>query len=199
MGLQTNSVHFYFLCSDQSQLKQLHNQVLLEQQQVHQASLRELSFNSTVVNSSTSLYLQSSSVLHKQSSACAPQALGYGRPKALLAPQSPSATSPGTFSSIPQAAPRTNHVENIPANPARASGGFSGKSEQGLASPKEPVVPPLTLPPVKQFQPQTVAPAPLSPSARIQNPVAFLSAVLPSLPAAPSTNAMGLPRSSPAT
>ncbi|NXE64414.1 MYPN protein, partial [Calcarius ornatus] len=188
---------------DQSQLKQLHNQVLLEQQQVHQASLRELSFNTTVVNSATSLYQQSSSVLYKQSSACAPQALGYGRPKQLLAPQtppgSPSAASSGAFSSIPPAAPRTNHMESLPANPARAPGGFTSKSEQCLPSPKEPAVPPLTLPPVKQFQPQTVAPAPLSPTARIQNPVAFLSAVLPSLPAAPSTNAMGLPRSTPAT
>ncbi|NXF20847.1 MYPN protein, partial [Rhodinocichla rosea] len=188
---------------DQSQLKQLHNQVLLEQQQVHQASLRELSFHTTLVNSATSLYQQSSSVLYKQSSASAPQAFGYGRPKQLLAPQtppgSPSASSSGTFSSIPQAAPRTNHMENFIGNPARASGGFTGKSEQCLPSPKEPVVPPLTLPPVKQFQPQTVAPAPLSPTARIQNPVAFLSAVLPSLPPAPSTNAMGLPRSSPAT
>ncbi|XP_077039652.1 myopalladin isoform X2 [Agelaius phoeniceus] len=188
---------------DQSQLKQLHNQVLLEQQQVHQASLRELSFNTTLVNSATSLYQQSSSVVYKQSSACAPQALGYSRPKQLLAaqtpPGSPSASSSGTFSSIPQAAPRTNHMENFIGNPARSSGGFSSKSEQCLPSPKEPVVPPLTLPPVKQFQPQTVAPAPLSPTARIQNPVAFLSAVLPSLPAAPSTNAMGLPRSTPAT
>ncbi|XP_030919454.1 myopalladin [Geospiza fortis] len=185
---------------DQSQLKQLHNQVLLEQQQVHQASLRELSFNTTLVNSATSLYQQSSSVLYKQSSACAPQALGYGRAKQLLVPQtppgSPSASSSGAFSSVPQAAPRTNHMENFPA---RSSGGFTGKSDPCVPSPREPVVPPLTLPPVKQFQPQTVAPAPLSPTARIQNPVAFLSAVLPSLPAAPSTNAMGLPRSTPAT
>ncbi|NXX64876.1 MYPN protein, partial [Spizella passerina] len=180
---------------DQSQLKQLHNQVLLEQQQVHQASLRELSFNSTLVNSASALYQQSSSVLYRQSSACAPQTLGYGRPKQLLAPQTP----PGSACASSQAAPRTNPMENLPANPARASGGLTGRGEQCVPSPKEAVVPPLTLPPVKQFQPQSVAPAPLSPTARIQNPVAFLSAVLPSLPAAPSTNAMGLPRSSPAT
>nr|XP_021384716.1 myopalladin isoform X2 [Lonchura striata domestica] len=179
---------------DQSQLKQLHNQVLLEQQQVHQASLRELSFSSTLVNSATCLYQQSTSTLCKQSSA-----FGYGRPKQLVAPQtpvaaSPSASSSATFSSIPQAPPRTNNMENF-------TGGFTSKSEQYLPSPKEPVVPPLTLPTcsVKQFQPQTVTPAPLSPTARIQNPVAFLSAVLPSLPTAPSTNAMGLPRSTPAT
>uniref|UniRef100_A0A8C9NEG1 Myopalladin n=1 Tax=Serinus canaria TaxID=9135 RepID=A0A8C9NEG1_SERCA len=180
---------------DQSQLKQLHNQVLLEQQQVHQASLRELSLNTTLVNSATSLYQQSSSVLYKQSSACAPPAFAYGRPKQLLGPQtppaSPSASSSGTFSCIPPAAQRTNHMENLTGNPPRSSGG-----QQSVPSPKEVAVPPLTLPAcgAKQFQPQSVAPAPLSPTARIQNPVAFLSAVLPSLPAAPSTNAMGLPR-----
>uniref|UniRef100_A0A8C9NE88 Myopalladin n=1 Tax=Serinus canaria TaxID=9135 RepID=A0A8C9NE88_SERCA len=185
---------------DQSQLKQLHNQVLLEQQQVHQASLRELSLNTTLVNSATSLYQQSSSVLYKQSSACAPPAFAYGRPKQLLGPQtppaSPSASSSGTFSCIPPAAQRTNHMENLTGNPPRSSGG-----QQSVPSPKEVAVPPLTLPAcgAKQFQPQSVAPAPLSPTARIQNPVAFLSAVLPSLPAAPSTNAMGLPRSTPAT
>ncbi|NXQ39749.1 MYPN protein, partial [Catharus fuscescens] len=195
---------------DQSQLKQLHNQVLLEQQQVHQASLRELSFNSTLVNSATSLYQQCTSTLYKQSSACASQAFGYSRPKQFLAPQtpppgSPSASSSATFSSGPQATPRTNNMENLLANPpaatSRSSGGFTSRSDQCLASPKECAVPPLPLSTcsVKQFQAQTVTPAPLSPTGRIQNPVAFLSAVLPSLPSAPSTNAMGLPRSTPAT
>ncbi|NXC02334.1 MYPN protein, partial [Orthonyx spaldingii] len=191
---------------DQSQLKQLHNQVLLEQQQVHQASLRELSFNTTLVNSSTSLYQQSTSTLYRQSSASASQAFGYTRPKQFLPPQTPPpASSSVTFSNIPQATQRTNSMENFIGNPppaqSRSSGGFTSKSEQSLPSPKEPVVPPLTLSTssVKQFQPQTVTPAPLSPTARIQNPVAFLSAVLPSLPTAPSTNAMGLPRSTPAT
>ncbi|XP_058697672.1 myopalladin isoform X2 [Poecile atricapillus] len=195
---------------DQSQLKQLHNQVLLEQQQVQQASLREWSFNSTSVNSATSLYQQSTSTLYKQSSSSASPSFAYGRPKQFLAPQtpppaSPSASSSCTFSSIPQAAQRTNHMENFIANPppapSRSPGGFTSKSEQSLPSPKEAAVPPLAFSAcgVKQFQPQTVTPAPLSPTARIQNPVAFLSAVLPSLPTTPSTNAMGLPRSTPAT
>ncbi|XP_066180503.1 myopalladin [Sylvia atricapilla] len=195
---------------DQSQLKQLHNQVLLEQQQVHQASLKELSFNTTLVNSATSLYQQSTSTLYKQSSSFASQAFGYGRPKQFLPaqtapPASPSASSSVTFSSGPQATQRANNMEsfigNPPPAPARSSGGFTSRSEQSLASPKESVVPSLTLSTssVKQFQPQTVTPAPLSPTGRIQNPVAFLSAVLPSLPTAPSTNAMGLPRSTPAT
>lgn len=210
LGLITNFVHLYFLCSDQSQLKQLHNQVLLEQQQVHQASLRELSFSTTLVNSATSLYQQSTSTLYKQSSASASQAFGYTRPKQFLPPQTPppassSASSSVTFSSIPQATQKTNNMENFIGNPppaqSRSSGGFTSKSEQSLPSPKESVVPPLTLSTcsVKQFQPQTVTPAPISPTGRIQNPVAFLSAVLPSLPTVPSTNAMGLPRSTPAT
>ncbi|NWZ42067.1 MYPN protein, partial [Brachypodius atriceps] len=194
---------------DQSQLKQLHNQVLLEQQQVHQASLRELSFNSTLVNSATSLYQQSTSTVYRQSSASASQAFTYSRPKQFLAPQtppaSPSASSSLTFSSSAQATPRTNNTENFlghpPPAPSRPSGAFTSKSDQPLPSPKESVVPPLTLSTSsgKQFQAQTVTPAPLSPTGRIQNPVAFLSAVLPSLPTAPSTNAMGLPRSTPAT
>ncbi|NWW79808.1 MYPN protein, partial [Climacteris rufus] len=196
---------------DQSQLKQLHNQVLLEQQQVHQATLRELSFSTTLVNSATSLYQQSSSTLYKQSSTSASQGFGYTRPKQFLPPQTPPAASPSpspsatAFSSIPQATQRTNSVENFTGNPpaaqSRPSGGFTSKSEQCLASPKEALVPPVPLPTSagNQFQPQTVPAAPISPTARIHNPVAFLSAVLPSLPAAPSTNAMGLPRSSPAT
>ncbi|KAF2979148.1 hypothetical protein EK904_007140 [Melospiza melodia maxima] len=189
---------------DQSQLKQLHNQVLLEQQQVHQASLRELSFASTLVNSASALCQQSGSVLYRQGSACAPQTLGYGRPKQLLAPQTPpgspcASSCSGSLGSAAAGAPRTSPTEKLPANPARASGGLAGRGEQpSVPSPREAAVPPLALPPVKQFQPQSVAPAPLSPTARIQNPVAFLSAVLPSLPAAPSTNAMGLPRSTPA-
>ncbi|XP_017681528.1 PREDICTED: myopalladin [Lepidothrix coronata] len=195
---------------DQSQLKQLHNQVLLEQQQVHQASLRELSFNTVSLNSATSLYQQSTSTLYKQSSASASQAFGYTRPKQFL----PSQTSPpasslassslAAFSNVPQATQRTNNMENFTGNPppaqSRSSGGFTSKSEQPVPGPKEPAAPPLTLstPSVKHFQPQTVTPAPISPTGRIQNPVAFLSAVLPSLPAVPSTNAMGLPRSTPA-
>ncbi|NXM05701.1 MYPN protein, partial [Tyrannus savana] len=191
---------------DQSQLKQLHNQVLLEQQQVHQASLRELQFNTALLNSAASLHYQSTSTLYKQSSASASQAFGYTRPKQFLPSQTspPASSSLAAFSNVPQATQRTNNMENFPGNPPaaqpRSAAGFPSKSEQSLPSPKESGVPPLTLSTasVKHFQPQTVSPAPISPTARIQNPVAFLSAVLPSLPAVPSTNAMGLPRSTPA-
>ncbi|NWU06256.1 MYPN protein, partial [Cephalopterus ornatus] len=191
---------------DQSQLKQLHNQVLLEQQQVHQASLRELSFNTASLNSATSLHQQSTSTLYKQSSASVSPAFGYTRPKQFLPSQTspPASSSLAAFSNVPQATQRTSNTENFTGNPPPAQpmspGGFTSKSEQSLPSPKESVVPPLTLSTssVKHFQAQTVTPAPISPTGRIQNPVAFLSAVLPSLPAVPSTNAMGLPRSTPA-
>ncbi|KAM6091328.1 myopalladin isoform 1-T1 [Theristicus caerulescens] len=196
---------------DQTQLKQLHNQVLLEQQQVHQTPTRELSFNTALLNSATSLHQQSTSTMYKQSKASASQAFIYTRPKQFLPPQttpptsSSSSSSVTTFSNVPQGTQRTNNKENFTGNPplaqSRSSGGFTSKSEQSLPSPKESMVPPLTLSTasVKQFQPQSVTPAPISPTGWIQNPVAFLSAVLPSLPTVPSTNAMGLPRSTPAT
>ncbi|NXX20379.1 MYPN protein, partial [Podargus strigoides] len=195
---------------DQTQLKQLQNQVLLEQQQVHQTSTRELSFSTTLFNSATSLQ-QSTSTIYKQSKASASQTFSYNRPKQFLPPQttpptsSSSSSSVTTFSNTMQGAHRTNNKENFTGNapPAqsRSSGGFISKSEQSLSSSKESMVPPLTISTssVRQFQPQSVTPAPISPTGRIQNPVAFLSAVLPSLPTVPSTNAMGLPRSTPAT
>ncbi|XP_072726471.1 myopalladin [Ciconia boyciana] len=195
---------------DQTQLKQLHNQVLFEQQQVHQTSTKELSFNTALLNSATSLHQQSTSTMYKQSKASSSQAFSYTRPKQFLPSQttlpasSSSSSSVTTFSNVPQGTQRTNNKENFTGNPppaqSRSSGGFTSKNEQSLPSPKESMVPPLTLSTssVKQFQPQSVTPAPISPTGRIQNPVAFLSAVLPSLPTVPSTNAMGLPRSTPA-
>ncbi|XP_009993154.1 PREDICTED: myopalladin isoform X2 [Chaetura pelagica] len=195
---------------DQTQLKQLQNQVLLEQQ-LYQTSSRELSFNTALLNSATSLQQQSTSTVYRQSKVSASQAFSYSRQKQLPPSQTTLPTSSSfsssvtTFSNVPQGTQRTNHKENSTGNPPsaqpRSSGGFTSKNEQSLPSPKESMMPPLTLPTsgVKQFQPQSVTPAPVSPTGRIQNPVAFLSAVLPSLPTVPSTNAMGLPRSSPAT
>uniref|UniRef100_A0A8B9CRX6 Myopalladin n=2 Tax=Anser TaxID=8842 RepID=A0A8B9CRX6_9AVES len=196
---------------DQTQLKQLHNQVLLEQQLVHQTSTRELSFNTALLNSATSFNQQSTSTTYKQSKASASQAFNYTRPKQFLPSQTPpptissSSSSVTIYSSVSQGTQRTNNKENVTANPpptpSRPSGAFTSKSDQSLPSPKESTVPPLTLSTssVKQFQPQSVTPTPVSPTGRIPNPVAFLSAVLPSLPSAPSTNAMGLPKSTPVT
>lgn len=208
--VMTNLAHLCFLCSDLTQLKQLHNQVLLEQQQVHQTSSRDLSFNTTLLNSATSLNQQSTSTTYKQSKASVSQAFSYTRPKQFLPPQttppiiSSSSSSVTIFSSVSQGIQRTNSRENVTGNPppvqSRSLGGFTGKSEQSSPSPKESTVPlTLSTSSVKQFQPQSVTPAPVSPTGWIQNPVAFLSAVLPSLPSPPSTNAMGLPRSTPVT
>nr|XP_013801082.1 PREDICTED: myopalladin [Apteryx mantelli mantelli] len=196
---------------DQTQLKQLHNQVLLEQQQLHQTSTRELSFSSALLNSATSLNQQLTSTTYKQGKASPSQSFSYTRPKQFLPPQttsptnSSSSSSVTSFSNVPQGTQRTNNKENFtgtsPSAQSRSSGGFTSRSEQSLPSPKESMVPPLIVPASsgKQFQPQSVTPAPISPTSRVQNPVAFLSAVLPSLPTVPSTNAMGLPRSTPLT
>ncbi|OXB74727.1 UNVERIFIED_CONTAM: hypothetical protein H355_001559, partial [Colinus virginianus] len=195
---------------DLTQLKQLHNQVLLEQQQVQQTSTRESSFNTALLNSATSPNQQSTSTTYKQSKASVSQAFSYTRPKQFLPSQtapsiiSSSSSSVTIFSSVSQGIQRTNSRENVTGNPppvqSRSSGGFTGKSEQSLPSPKETTIPiTLSTSNVKQFQPQSVTPAPISPTGWIQNPVAFLSAVLPSFPSPPSTNAMGLPRSTPVT
>uniref|UniRef100_A0A672L2S0 Myopalladin n=1 Tax=Sinocyclocheilus grahami TaxID=75366 RepID=A0A672L2S0_SINGR len=65
-----------------------------------------------------------------------------------------------------------------------------------------PLVPPGLVNSVFSFRPQSPpqASSPTSSSSTpspIQNPVAFLSSVLPSLPTSPLTNAMGLPKSAP--
>uniref|UniRef100_A0A8C2SRR4 Myopalladin n=1 Tax=Coturnix japonica TaxID=93934 RepID=A0A8C2SRR4_COTJA len=195
---------------DLTQLKQLHNQVLLEQQQLHQTSTRDSSFNTALLSSATSLNQQSTSTTYKQSKASVSQAFSYTRPKQFLPSQttppiiSSSSSSVTIFSSVSQGIQRTNSRENVTGNPpsiqSRSSGGFTCKSEQSSPSPKETTVPlTLSTSSVKQFQPQSVTPAPVSPTGWIQNPAAFLSAVLPSLPSPPSTNAMGLPRSTPVT
>lgn len=174
-------------------------------------STRELSFNTALLNTAASLHQQSTSTMYQQNQASASQAFSYSRPKQFLPSQTTAPTSSSSSSSVtafnntPQGNQRTNNKENFTGNPppaqSRSLGSFISKSEQSLSSPKESMVPPLTFSTssAKQFQPQTVTPAPISPTGRIQNPVAFLSAVLPSLPAVPSTNAMGLPRSTPAT
>ncbi|NWY04574.1 MYPN protein, partial [Nothoprocta ornata] len=195
---------------DQTQLKQLHNQVLFEQQ-LHQISTRELSLSSALLNSATSLNQQPASTAFKQGKASPSQSFNYTRPKQFLPAQTTSPTSSSSsssatsFSSVPQGTLRTSNKENVigtsPSAQSRATGGFTSKSEQPLPSPRESTVPPSTAstPSGKQFQAQSVTPAPVSPTGRVQNPVAFLSALLPSLPTAPATNAMGLPRSSPVT
>ncbi|XP_043375259.1 myopalladin [Dermochelys coriacea] len=199
---------------DPTQLQQLHNQVLLEQQHLQQpspTSPRELPFNTGILNSATSFNQQSTSTIYKQVKVSPSQTFSYTRPKQFLVSQnttppinSPSSSPVPTFSSVPQRTQRTMNKENFIGSPppiqTRSPGRFTSQSEQPLASPKESVLPPLLLSisSLNQFQPHSVLPTPVSPISRIQNPVAFLSSVLPSLPSIPPTNAMGLPRSAPA-
>nr|XP_060624896.1 myopalladin [Anolis sagrei ordinatus] len=205
---------------DPTQLKQLHNQVMLEQQHIQQPSPpppRETSFNFATPNFSPLPNQQQqpppppSSASYKQNKAPPTQAFNYTRPKQFLSSQStlaavssPSSSPMPSFTNVSQGTQRTANKESFlgspPPSQTKSSGGMMNQTEQLLTSPKETVLPPLLLSvsSMNQFQPQNVPSTPLSPTGRIQNPVAFLSSVLPSLPSTPPTNAMGLPKSAPA-
>ncbi|XP_036779849.2 myopalladin isoform X1 [Manis pentadactyla] len=199
-----------FVCSDSSQLQQLHNQVLLEQQHLQNpspSSPKEFAFNMSVLNSTASPAVTVSS---KQTKAPSSQTFGLSRPKHFFLPTnataaavSPSSSPVFTLSSIPQVIQRTVSKENLlvshPSVQTKSLTGVSIQNEPPPPGPIEPAQPPLTfsISSGNQFQPHCVSPAPVSPTSRIQNPVAFLSSVLPSLPVVPPTNAMGLPRSAP--
>lgn len=198
------------VCSDSSQLQQLHNQVLLEQQQLQNpspSSPKEFPFNMSVLNSTASPAVTMSS---KQVKPPSSQTFSLARPKHFFpstnttaATVSPSSSPVFTLSSTPQTIQRTVSKESLlvshPSVQTKSLGGVSIQNEPPLPAPIEPAQPPLTfaISSGNQFQPRCVSPAPVSPTSRIQNPVAFLSSVLPSLPAIPPTNAMGLPRSAP--
>ncbi|XP_032986952.1 myopalladin isoform X2 [Rhinolophus ferrumequinum] len=196
---------------DSSQLQQLHNQVLLEQQQLQNpspSSPKEFPFNMSVLNSTAPPAVTTSS---KAVKAPSPQTFSLARPKHFFpstnttaAAVSPSSSPVFTLSSTPQAIQRTVSKESLlVSHPSMQTKSLGGSVQNELPAPGsvEPAQPPLTfsISGGNQFQPRCVSPAPVSPTSRIQNPVAFLSSVLPSLPAIPPTNAMGLPRSAPST
>ncbi|XP_013909694.1 PREDICTED: myopalladin [Thamnophis sirtalis] len=203
---------------DATQLKQLHSQVLFEQQQIHQPSHPvppESLFNTGPGKSATlpiqhQHQKQPSSATYKQNKVPSTQTFTYTRPKQFLASQntsagsSPSSSSVSSFSNVPLGTQKTTKKENLFASPPPAQSksleGLTNQMEQPLPSPREHVLPPLLLSVsnMNQFHPQNVLPTPLSPTGRIQNPVAFLSSVLPALPSTPPTNAMGLPKCAPA-
>ncbi|XP_048194838.1 myopalladin [Perognathus longimembris pacificus] len=190
---------------DSSQLQQLHNQVLLEQQQLQNpcpASPKEFPFQGSVLNSTAAS--------SKQAKAPAAQTFSLARPRhffpsasATTTPGSPSSSPVFTLTSAPQTVQRTVCKESpLAPNPSvqtKSPGGGSIQNQPLGPGPAEPAPPSLSfsIPSANQFQPQCVSPTPVSPTGRIQNPVAFLSSVLPSLPAIPPTNAMGLPKSAP--
>ncbi|XP_058908643.1 myopalladin isoform X1 [Kogia breviceps] len=195
---------------DSSQLQQLHNQVLLEQQQLQNpspSSPKEFPFNMSVLTSTTAPAVTMSS---KQVKAPSSQTFSLARPKHFFpststtaATVSPSSSPVFTLISTPQAMQRTVSKESLlvsqPSAQTKSLGGVSVQNELPPPGPTEPAQLPLTfsISSGNQFQPHCVSPTPVSPTSRIQNPVAFLSSVLPSLPAIPPTNAMGLPRSAP--
>ncbi|XP_036120928.1 myopalladin [Molossus molossus] len=197
---------------DSNQLQQLHNQVLLEQQQVQNpspSSPKEFPFNMSVLNSIASPAGTSFSKHVKSPSS---QMFSLTRPKQFfpstntsVAAVSPSSSPVFSLSSTPQTMQRTVSKESLlvshPFMQTKPLGGASVQNEHPPPGPTEPAQPPLTfsISSGNQFQPRCVSPSPVSPTSRIQNPVAFLSSVLPSLPAIPPTNAMGLPRSAPST
>lgn len=199
------------VCSDSSQLQQLHNQVLLEQQQLQNpspSSPKEFPFNMSVLNSTAPPAVTTSS---KAVKAPSPQTFSLARPKHFFpstnttaAAVSPSSSPVFTLSTTPQAIQRTASKESLlVSHPSMQTKSLGGSVQNELPAPSsgDSAQPPLTLSISggNQFQPRCVSPAPVSPTSRIQNPVAFLSSVLPSLPAIPPTNAMGLPRSAPST
>lgn len=200
-----------FSCSDSSQLQQLHNQVLLEQQQLQNtspSSPKESPFPMSALNSAPPAVTVSS----KQAKGPAPQTFNLARPKHFFPASStstatvpPSSSPVFTLSNTPQTIQRTVSKESLLLSPPSTqgrppSGGLSIQNEPVPPSPAEPAAPPAatySIPSGNQFQPHCVSPTPVSPTGRIQNPVAFLSSVLPSLPSIPPTNAMGLPKSAP--
>ncbi|KAL1771633.1 myopalladin isoform X1 [Sigmodon hispidus] len=192
---------------DSTQLQQLHNQVLLEQQQLQNtspSSPKESPFNFNVSNSAPPAVTISS----KQVKSPAPQTFNLARPKhffpissASTATVSPSGSPVFTLSNTPQIIHRTVSKESLllshPTTQSRSPGGLSIQNEPAPPGPTEPALLSYPIPTGNQFQPHCVSPTPVSPTSRIQNPVAFLSSVLPSLPSIPPTNAMGLPKSAP--
>ncbi|KAK1333717.1 hypothetical protein QTO34_006104 [Cnephaeus nilssonii] len=199
---------------DSSQLQQLHNQVLLEQQQLQNpspSSPKEFPFHTSVLNSIAS---PAGTTPSKPVKTPSPQTFSLARPKHFFpsantntatAAAAPSSSPVFALSSTPQTMQRTVSKESLlvshPFVQTKPLGGVSVQNEPTPPGPTEPAPPPLSFPIAggHQFQPRCVSPSPVSPTSRIQNPVAFLSSVLPSLPAIPPTNAMGLPRSAPST
>eukprot|EP00079_Xenopus_tropicalis_P011249 XP_002936911.2 PREDICTED: myopalladin isoform X2 [Xenopus tropicalis] len=172
---------------DPLKLQQLHNQVMIEQQQQQPSSPVSLARDTTV----------STPVQNSTGS----QPYMFARPQQFISGSDPiNSTSvspkyPFSTTGTSTIRPWTSCRENIPEVYTEV-GSATAKNEPSTAMESILSSPPSA--PQRQFQAQTVSPTPISPP-RIQNPAAFLSAVLPSLPSSPpppSTNAMGLPKTS---
>lgn len=161
-------------------LQQLHNQVISEQQfqpSTPNSTERDAPLNSAVQNSA-SPYM-------------------FARPQQHLSSQDPVNVYPvPTANTASPIRPWTVVSQNTASTYPEVTTPFSSIGQSPFnATDSVLSSPPSTLPIKNQFQPQTVLQSPVSPP-RIQNPVAFLSSVLPSLPSTPAaTNSMGLPKS----
>ncbi|KAK9964886.1 hypothetical protein ABG768_006018 [Culter alburnus] len=144
------------------------------------------------------------------------QSFSYTRPKEFIAAQtlSPIRSPSPTESPVPmlhelaaQIFPKSTRELTSPVNQfAPSPRKFPTRVLECPSSPpyvsSPPLVPPGLVNSVFSFRPQSPpqASSPTSSSSTpspIQNPVAFLSSVLPSLPTSPLTNAMGLPKRAP--
>lgn len=144
------------------------------------------------------------------------QSFSYTRPKEFIAAQtlSPIRSPSPTESPVPmlhdiaaQIFPKSTRELTSPVNQfAPSPRKFPTRVLECQSSPpyvsSPPLVPPGLVNSVFSFRPQSPpqASSPTSSSSTpspIQNPVAFLSSVLPSLPTSPPTNAMGLPKRAP--
>ncbi|XP_069756931.1 myopalladin isoform X2 [Narcine bancroftii] len=207
---------------DPLQLQQLHNQVLLEQQQeviVPQSPTQLSSLpNFSVVSPSTMNIPTSTPQLSARMSSASkspipannlPQAFHYTRPKQFIAAQkvksySPSLSPLPTLTTISHKTekkdgkenyfgfpltPASLHPDTYPSLPTPVSHSYSTAAAIGQTAP--------FIPTLLNYQTRVASPPVETCPSPVQNPVAFLSSVLPSLPSAQPTNAMGLPKSAP--
>ncbi|TRY65650.1 hypothetical protein DNTS_009880 [Danionella cerebrum] len=205
---------------DPAQLQILHNQVLLEQHQDNVSPGQEPSkSDKTNCSDQPTIPIRNKPAPSPMSpppiidtkppfSSIVPsstQSFNYARPKEFRSPSPTESPVPMLHELAAQLFPKSSRDLTSPVNqPGRRF------PTRVLESPSSP--PYVSSPPplfsaglmnsVFSFRPQSPpqAPSPTSSGSSpspIQNPVAFLSSVLPSLPTAPATNAMGLPKRAP--
>uniref|UniRef100_A0AAY4C5I3 Ig-like domain-containing protein n=1 Tax=Denticeps clupeoides TaxID=299321 RepID=A0AAY4C5I3_9TELE len=206
---------------DAVQLQLLHNQVLLEQQQEsspqENPTWSDKAFHEPLKASSQTLYH------HKPRPApfvypgptpqfnTIPTPLLNTTPSPMVTPKGSTLTPVNaiTTSQMPQiymAAP--THLSTVTVPNLNMASMFPTRVLEPPTSPPAYISSPTLVPPAfrnsafilrPQSPPQASSPTSSSSTpSPIQNPVAFLSSVLPSLPTSPPTNAMGLPKSAPA-
>ncbi|MGH0140731.1 UNVERIFIED_CONTAM: hypothetical protein FKN15_072079 [Acipenser sinensis] len=210
------AIAIFYIC-DPVQLQVLHNQVLLEQQQegvpTHQPeptsqftlSTTEPPYIMSILNSGHPPFQQTPASPPNNN---LPQTFNYARPKQFITTQilSPTESPVPMRNAMAQASQRSLSEDNYAGSPITPMYPDQPFQTRALQSPTSPVrfvsSPPSSTSLFSAFsiRPQSPAASPNSSSSTpspIQNPVAFLSSVLPSLPVSQPTNAMGLPKSAP--